>query len=79
MCCNQLNRRDFLELTTGLIAGVSVSRGSVAWSDDNAAWDSDEWDPTRPLIVPGKALRVQPVHFPDGVPQGLLGTVRVAV
>jgi len=61
MCCNRLNRRHFLRLTTGAIAGVGLASPLMLRADDNAAWALDEWDPGRPFLVTGNALRVQPV------------------
>ncbi len=61
MCCNRLNRRDFFGLTTGIIAGVSLSSPSVPFSDKESKSYPNEWDPARPPVVTGEQLCVQPV------------------
>jgi len=61
MCCHHLNRRDFIGLTTGLVAGAGLVANSVLSAGEKALWASDEWDPDRPFLVPGNALRIQPV------------------
>ena len=61
MCCNRLDRRDFLRLTTGTIAGIGLASPFTLGADDDVAWASGGWDPRRPFLVTGKALRVQPI------------------
>ena len=57
MCCNCINRREFLGLTTAGIAGASVGFTSPVFSDKPI----EEWEPDKPMVVPGKTLKVQPV------------------
>ncbi|KPL08922.1 hypothetical protein AMJ85_07520 [candidate division BRC1 bacterium SM23_51] len=61
MCCNHLNRRDFLSLTAGAMAGASLASPSVLAAAGKARWDPDRWDPDRPLVRTGQTLRVQPI------------------
>lgn len=57
MSDNHINRREFVGLTTAGIAG-----GVLGLSSSSVAWDKTaDWDPKRPLINTGKALKVQPV------------------
>ena len=57
MSCSDMNRREFVGLTTASIAG-----GVLALGDSNAADGKREgWDPDRPFIVTGKKLTVLPV------------------
>lgn len=48
-------------MTTGLVVGAGLAHGVGARADEKAVWDSEEWDPGRPFLVVGEALRVQPV------------------
>ena len=57
MCCKHLNRRDFLGVTTGIIAGMSVASPSAF----AAGAGGHDWNPDKPMVVTGKALRVQPI------------------
>ncbi|MCA9412632.1 MAG: sugar isomerase [Candidatus Omnitrophica bacterium] len=59
MCCHCLNRREFITLTSGAIATLGMVRAAGAVGSNN--WPSDRWDPDRPFLHPGKALRVQPI------------------
>jgi hypothetical protein len=52
-----INRRQFLGLTTAGLAGGWLSRRCGALSLDVA----DSWDPAMPLINPARKLKVQPV------------------
>ena len=61
MCCKHLNRRDFLGVTTGLIAGVSVVAPSALAVGTAERPYSSDWDPKKPMAVTGKALCVQPI------------------
>ena len=56
MCCNNMNRREFMEVTTASIAGASL-----AFASSGSAVSKVEWDPDKPIMVTGKKLRVQPV------------------
>ena len=60
-CCNHMKRREFLGLTTGLIAGVRLASGSAVLAGGKAAWKPDMWDPDRLFARTGEPLRVQPV------------------
>jgi len=57
MSSNGMNRREFMGMSVAGFAGgiLGVSAGATA------AAPSTGWDPDRPLIVTGKALRVQPI------------------
>jgi hypothetical protein len=57
MSGNHMNRREFVGLTTASIAGGVLGLGTSAVGGVKTA----EWDPSRPLIVTGKRLSVQPV------------------
>lgn len=59
MCCS-LNRRDFVSLTS-ISAAASAVLPVAAAPAIRTEWPPDLWDPRRPLISPGKPLRVQPV------------------
>ncbi len=53
MCCGDLNRRQFLGMTLAARAGASPA--------PERPWPDELWDPERPLISYGRALKVQPV------------------
>ncbi|MFN0168816.1 MAG: sugar isomerase [Bryobacteraceae bacterium] len=55
MCCHHLNRREFV--------GVAAAGANAAalFASSAPAWKPDWWDPSRPLVNPGKPLKVQPV------------------
>ena len=57
MGLNEIDRREFMELTTASIAGGVLPLGSSPL----AGAKEQEWNPKRPLVVRGQALRVQPV------------------
>ncbi len=61
MCCHGLNRREFLGLTTGVLAGAGLAAYGAAAPAGDAGRGLEEWDPERRLLVPGRALRVQPI------------------
>ncbi len=60
-CCDHMKRREFLGLTTGLVAGVRLASSPAVFAGGKAAWKTDMWDPDRPFACTGKPLRVQPV------------------
>jgi L-fucose isomerase-like protein len=55
-----MNRREFLSITTGALAGVGLTSSLAVGSAAQEAVPAD-WDPERPLVVPGRPLRIQPV------------------
>ena len=57
MSSYQLNRREFVALAATGIAGGALRRGTPSPANSGIG----EWDPDKPLIITGKALRVQPV------------------
>jgi len=57
MLSSDMNRREFVGLTAAGVAGSVLGLGSTSMA--NARYDA--WDPDKPLIVTGKALRVQPI------------------
>ena len=62
MCCKHLNRRSFIGLTGGAIAGAGLISPSALLARGEAAhWDPKMWDPDKPFAPTGKALRIQPV------------------
>jgi hypothetical protein len=58
MCCRnpEPNRREFIELAAA--AGLAPMGAAAASA---RPWSADLWDPDRPLLNPGKPLRVQAV------------------
>ena len=60
MCCNCLNRREFLAVTAAVAAGAALGAAGRAGAD-SFDWQPDMWDPDRPFLAIGKPLRVQPV------------------
>ena len=60
MCCHHLNRRDFLGVSTGMIAGVHAAAASTFLAGASES-PRHEWDPDRAMVVTGKPLQVQPV------------------
>ena len=57
MSCSNMNRREFVGLTTTSIAG-----GVLGLSAPNAAGGkTEEWDPDRLFVVTGRKLTVQPI------------------
>lgn len=61
MCCNCMNRRDFLGTASGMIAGAALAAPSETATAEPGQWAPDEWNPDKPLIAIGKPLRVQPI------------------
>jgi hypothetical protein len=61
MCCHHLNRRDFLGLTSGMIAAAGAATARERPRAQRAPWAADLWKPDRPFRAVGSALRVQPV------------------
>jgi len=57
MCCNCMNRREFVGLTTASITGGVLGFSVSALANRKI----EGWDPNKPLIVTGKKLHVQPV------------------
>ncbi len=57
MSSHQVNRREFLGMTTASLAGGVLGLGTTS----SVAAGHDGWDPSRPLARTGKALIVQPV------------------
>ena len=57
MLSDDMNRREFVALTTAGIAGPILSLGTSS----PAQHKTQRWDPNKPPISTGKALRVQPV------------------
>lgn len=57
MALNEIDRREFMGLTTASIAGGVLSLGSSSFGNAKG----EEWNPKRPLVVTGKTLQVQPV------------------
>ena len=57
MSCEQMNRREFVGLTTVSIAGGILGLRSSTF----AGQGTEEWNPDKSLIVTGIQLRVQPV------------------
>ena len=56
MCCT-LRRRDFLS-----VAGLGAAAGAMAAPPvSHRDWAHDLWDPERPLVSPGRPVRIQPV------------------
>jgi len=51
-----MNRREFAGLAAGMAGGMVGLAGAV-WAD------SEPWDPDRPLTIPARKLRVQPVFM----------------
>ena len=54
---SHLGRRDFLHVSALGTAGAALSFTPSLFSEGM----TDEWDPVKPLVVPGRALKVQPV------------------
>ena len=54
MCCNCMNRREFMGVTTASLAGASLAFAS-------SSTNKVDWDPDKPIMVTGKKLRVQPI------------------
>jgi len=57
MSAGDMNRREFVGLTAAGVAGGLLSLGATASGQTHY----DPWDPRKPLIVTGKALRIQPI------------------
>jgi L-fucose isomerase-like protein len=57
MSCNDMNRREFVGLTTAGIAGGILGIGDSAYANN----DMEGWDPDKPLVATGKKLTIQPV------------------
>jgi len=61
MDCYHLNRRNFLGLSAGFVAGLEVVPPSAVLAAAGDGGYPEAWDPNRPMVLTGKALRVQPV------------------
>ena len=57
MSCSDMNRREFVELTTASIAGGVLGLGAANATGGSA----EEWDPDKPFALTGRKLTVQPV------------------
>jgi L-fucose isomerase-like protein len=57
MFSNEMNRREFVALTTAGVAGQVLGFSTPSPAQPKA----QEWDPRQPLICTGKALTVQPI------------------
>ncbi len=57
MSCSDMNRREFVGLTTAGIAGGVLGFGAPAQANSNI----QEWSPDKPLVATGKKLRIQPI------------------
>jgi len=58
MCCNTVNRRAFLAMTSGVLAGAGiVAQGGATLPE----WPADYWNPEKPYRPTGAAVRVKPV------------------
>ena len=57
MSLSDMNRREFVGLTTASIAGGVLGFGVPTSANSSA----EGWSPDKPLIATGKKLRVQPV------------------
>jgi len=57
MSCSDMNRREFVGLTTASIAGGVLGLGA----SDAASGRTEGWDPDRPFVVTGRKLTVLPV------------------
>lgn len=56
MSASEMNRREFVGLSVASLAGGALAIGSAKGADPR-----DAWNPDKPLVVTGKALRVQPI------------------
>lgn len=62
MCCNCVNRREFLGVSGAMLAGATLFvPGALAATPPVTPWAADLWDPTRPLATWSKPIRVQPI------------------
>lgn len=56
-CCCSMNRREFLEVTAIGAAGATLGLAASGLFSQEV----EDWDPNKPLLIPGKPLTVQPV------------------
>ncbi|MCL4694702.1 MAG: sugar isomerase, partial [Candidatus Hydrogenedentes bacterium] len=61
MCCMHLNRRQFLGVSTGALAGAALFGPMAGLVSAAPAWADDYWDPARPYQRWTRPTRVQPV------------------
>lgn len=61
MCCQCMNRREFLGATTAMAMGAAILSPTLAHAVGMTAWDANLWDPDRAIYTMGKSLRVQPL------------------
>jgi len=61
MCCHRMSRREFMETTTVLAAGIGLAESPLTLAQTSPEWKDDLWDPQRPYRILSKPLRVQPV------------------
>jgi L-fucose isomerase-like protein len=63
MCCS-LDRREFLGLSAGVLAGLGLPAAAGAAGAAPAGGEAERWDPTRPYSVRRETLRVLPIlHY----------------
>ncbi len=55
MCCNPINRRAFLGMTSGMLAGAGLAAPALL------QWPADYWNPERPYRPAGAAVKVKPL------------------
>jgi len=60
MCCHHVNRRDFLAMSSGILAGANLLPFAAQPAAADTTWAPDLWDPERPFRSAGTALRVRP-------------------
>jgi L-fucose isomerase-like protein len=58
MCCNPVNRREFLGMTSGILASTGVVAQSAARTPE---WPADFWNPEAPYRPRGVAVKVKPL------------------
>lgn len=61
MCCECMNRRQFLGVSTGILAGVSLAALGQTRAAGAEIWTQETWNPARPLLAMGLPLRIQPI------------------
>jgi len=61
MCCIHMNRRQFLGVSTGTLAGAAMFGPMTGLASAAPVWADDYWDPARPYQRWTRPTRVQPV------------------
>ena len=61
MCCQCINRREFMGASASLAVGAAGLLQVALAEAPPSSFSAVEWDPAKPFMAIGKPLRIQPV------------------